>query len=80
MSGSYEQGAVRPSAQDVWLASVHLVVRSEVAASVFVLIMAVGVAPGQAPPNPMISGPIIAVLSAAILLISAPRFFGHEPR
>jgi hypothetical protein len=50
------------------------------AAAVSVLILAVGVAPGQAPPNPMISGPIIAVLSAAILLVSVPRFFGQEPR
>jgi hypothetical protein len=43
------------------------------AASVFVLILAIGVAPGQAPPTPMISGPIFAVLSAALLLVSAPR-------
>jgi hypothetical protein len=49
------------------------------AASVFVLILAIGVAPGQAPPTPMISGPIFAVLSAALLLVSAPRFFGHQP-
>jgi hypothetical protein len=48
-------------------------------ASVFVLILAIGVAPGQAPPAPMISGPIIAVLSAALLLVSAPRFFRHQP-
>jgi hypothetical protein len=49
------------------------------AASVFVLILSIGVAPGQAPPTPMISGPIFAVLSAALLLVSAPRFFGHQP-
>ena len=42
--------------------------------SVFVLTLAVGVAPGQAPPTPMISGPIVAVLAAAILPVSAPRF------
>ncbi len=48
-------------------------------ASVFVLILAIGVAPGQAPPAPMISGLIIAVLSAALLLVSAPRFFRHQP-
>jgi hypothetical protein len=53
---------------------------ARMAASVFVLILAVGVAPGQAPPNPMLSGPIIAVLSAAILLVSAPRFFGRQPQ
>ena len=46
-------------------------------ASAVVLIVAVGVAPGQAPPWPMISGSIIAVLSAALLLVSASRFFGH---
>jgi hypothetical protein len=46
------------------------------AASVFVLNFVYGVAPDQAPPPPMISGPIFAVLAAAILLVSAPRFFG----
>ena len=44
------------------------------AASVFVLTFAVGVAPGQAPPTPMISGPIFAVLAGSVLLISLPRF------
>jgi hypothetical protein len=34
-----------------------------------------GVQPDQPPPPPMISGPILAVLAAAILLVSAPRFF-----
>lgn len=48
-------------------------------ASVSVLILAIGVAPGQAPPTPMISGPIIAVLSSALLIVSAPRVFGHQP-
>jgi len=47
-------------------------------ASVFVLILVGGVAPGQAPPAPMISGPVIAVLSSALLAISAPRFVGHQ--
>ena len=46
-------------------------------ASVFGLILASGVAPGQPPPTPMISGPIMAVLSSALLLVSAPRFFGR---
>ncbi len=49
------------------------------AASVFALNLAFGVAPGQAPPSPMISGPIVAVLAAALLIVSAPRFVGHEP-
>jgi hypothetical protein len=35
----------------------------------------VGVEPTQAPPQPMISAPILAVFSAAVLLVSAPRFF-----
>jgi hypothetical protein len=47
------------------------------AASAFVLNLAYGVAPGQAPPPPMISGPIFAVLAAAILLVSRP---GRAPR
>jgi len=34
-----------------------------------------GVQPGVPPPPPMVSGPIVAVLSAAILALSAPRFF-----
>jgi hypothetical protein len=49
------------------------------AASVFALTFAAGVAPGQAPPSPMFSGPIIAVLAAALLLVSAPRLIGHQP-
>jgi hypothetical protein len=44
------------------------------AASAFALNFVYGMAPGQAPPPPMISGPIFAVLAAAILLVSAPRF------
>lgn len=38
-----------------------------------------GVAPGQTPPPPMISGPIIAGIAAAILIVSAPRFFADSP-
>lgn len=38
-----------------------------------------GVQPDQPPPPPMVSGPIVAGLSAAILLISAPRFFDRRP-
>jgi hypothetical protein len=37
-----------------------------------------GVAPGEAPPPPMISGIIFAILAAAILVVSAPRFFRSE--
>jgi hypothetical protein len=48
-------------------------------ASVFVLILAIGVAPGQAPPSPMISGIIFAMSSAALLVVSAPRFVGRHP-
>ena len=47
-------------------------------AATVVLILAIGVAPGQAPPWPMISGAIVAVLSAALLLVSAPRFLGRQ--
>jgi hypothetical protein len=38
-----------------------------------------GVQPDLPPPPPMVSGPIVAGLSAAILLISAPRFFRPRP-
>jgi len=48
------------------------------AVSVAVLTLATGVAPGQAPPTPMISGPIIAVLTASILVISAPRMIRRQ--
>jgi hypothetical protein len=37
-----------------------------------------GVHPDVPPPPPMVSGPIVAVLSAAILALSAPRFFGRR--
>lgn len=37
-----------------------------------------GVVPDQPPPPPMVSGPIIAVLAAAILAVSAPRFFRSD--
>ena len=47
-------------------------------ASTVVLILAIGVAPGQAPPWPMFSGAIITVLSAALLVVSAPLFFGRK--
>jgi hypothetical protein len=38
--------------------------------------LVIGVAPGQAPPPPLVSGFILGSLAAAILLVSAPRFFG----
>ena len=44
----------------------------------FVSYLVAGVAPGQAPPPPMLSGPVFAVLAAAILLVSAPRFFKRD--
>lgn len=43
---------------------------------VFVSYLLVGVRVDQAPPPPMVSGPIMAVLAVAIQLVSAPRFFG----
>jgi hypothetical protein len=45
------------------------------ATGVLVSYLIAGVQPDQPPPPPMISGPILAVLAAAILLVSAPRFF-----
>lgn len=47
-------------------------------ASTVVLILAIGVVPGQAPPWPMISGTIFAVFSAVLLLVSAPQFVGRH--
>jgi hypothetical protein len=44
-------------------------------ASVFVTILRAGVAADQTPPSPFFSGPIIAALSSALLLVAAPRFF-----
>jgi len=45
---------------------------------VAVFFVVAGVQPDVPPPPPMVSGPIVAVLSAAILLLSAPRFFGRS--
>lgn len=42
------------------------------------LYVVAGVQPEVPPPPPMVSGPIVAVLSAAILLLSRPRFFGRS--
>jgi hypothetical protein len=38
------------------------------------LIVALGVAPGQAPPTPLISGLVVVVLSSVLLGVSAPLF------
>ena len=67
-------GAFRQNRRWAWWAMWVLPVWG---ASVLVLILAAGVAPGQPPPTPMISGPILAVLSSALLLVSAPRFLGR---
>jgi hypothetical protein len=48
------------------------------AASALALYLVFGVDPNQPPPPPMISGPIVAVLAAAILAVSAPRFFRSD--
>lgn len=45
------------------------------AAGVPIFYVVAGVEADQPPPPPMVSGPIAAALCAAILLISAPRFF-----
>jgi len=45
------------------------------AGGVFVFYLVVGTDAQQAPPPPMISGPIIAVFTAAAQAVSAPRFF-----
>ena len=36
-----------------------------------------GVQPDQPPPPPMVSGPFVVILTVAILLVSAPRFFAR---
>lgn len=46
------------------------------AAGVLLFYIVAGTDPNQPPPPPMISGPILAVFAAIILVVSAPRFFG----
>ncbi|HEY8198355.1 MAG TPA: hypothetical protein VIF44_01185 [Candidatus Limnocylindrales bacterium] len=43
-------------------------------AATMLLIVALGVAPGQAPPTPLISGLVVVVLSSVLLGVSAPLF------
>jgi hypothetical protein len=42
--------------------------------AVFLLYLVAGLAPNQPAPPPMISGPILAIVTAAIQLVSLPRF------
>lgn len=44
---------------------------------VFLLMLSIDRAAGVPPPPPLISGPIFAVVSAALLLAVAPRFFAE---
>jgi len=48
-------------------------------AAVTATIVRTGLADGQAPPTPMFTGPAIAAVSTALLLLSAPRFFERIP-
>jgi hypothetical protein len=48
------------------------------AVSISVAGMLIGVAPGQQPPPPVVSGFVLGLLAGAILLVSAPRFFGDR--
>jgi hypothetical protein len=41
---------------------------------VFAAYVVFGLAPGQPPPPPMVSGPIVAILTAAVLIADAARF------
>ena len=47
-------------------------------ASGVLLNLAFGVAPGQAPPPPLISGAILTIVAVGILVVSSPRFFGRR--
>ena len=58
-----------------WWASWMLPIWAAGAAAVYLV---VGLAPGQPPPPPMISGPIVAVLCAMILAVTAPGFLGSR--
>jgi hypothetical protein len=67
--------AFRPGEKWAWWAMWALPIW---AASTVVLILVIGVTPGQAPPWPMISGTIVGALSVALLLVCAPGFFGRH--
>ena len=43
------------------------------AATVPLFYIATGLAAGEAPPPPMISGPIVAIVSAGLLLVTRPH-------
>jgi hypothetical protein len=47
-------------------------------AAVSATILRTGLVEGQAPPSPLFTGPAIAGLSSALLVIAAPRFFGRH--
>ena len=47
------------------------------AAAVSATILRQGLVEDQAPPSPLFTGPLIAALSSALLLITVPRFFGE---
>ena len=53
--------------------------RSGWSASVFAFYLVAGTHADQPPPPPMISGPILAAITAGIQLVSAPRFFRGAP-
>ena len=68
--------AFRRGARWAWWAAWALPVWA-VGAAVFYVVA--GLEPGQAPPPPMISGPIVAVLCTVLLAVTAPTFFRHRP-
>jgi hypothetical protein len=45
------------------------------AVGVLIFYLVAGTVPEEPPPPPMLSGPFLAAIAAAILLVSAPRFF-----
>jgi peptidoglycan/LPS O-acetylase OafA/YrhL len=73
--GAVLVGAFRHNARWAWWAMWLLPLW---AVSIFVMILMTGLMPGQPPPTPVISGPVIALLSSALLLVGAPQFFGRQ--
>ena len=45
---------------------------------VVALYLAFGLAPGAPTPPPMVSGPILGLIAAAVLLVDRPRFFANK--